>query len=730
VTWQRILALHTGVATYSVAVIVASFMAGLGLGSHLGARATLRWDMRRCLLAFALVELAIAAFGLLSPVLYYDWLYLRAVWLYRPLWRGAAVHLASLAIPTTLMGMSLPLLARGTVESPASAARRLGALYGLNALGAALGAFVTPWVLIRQLGMPGAVEVAAAANVAAGLAALLVWLRHPERAAAPAGERGISAEILRDKPTTDVPQDDGTRRPFAVWMALYAASGFCALGLEILWFRIVDVGVKSTPFTFGSILALYLAGLGAGSLAGAWWAPRVRDPLRAFLTVQCAILGLAGAAVVLLARLPPDTPGFAWFWDYWGQTAGFELGAAWSLPALLRLYLVLPLFLFGLPTLLMGLSFPLLQRAVQDDVARSGYRVGTLQAANIAGCVAGSLAVGLVALAWLGSTGSLRALLGVGMTFALLGLAWFGWRSRFAVAAVLLAAVALALPSGEAFWARLHGRPPADVLAGEDATGVGAIARAPEDRWAVFVNGRAHSWIPFGGVHTRLGAIPAIVHPEPRDVAIIGLGSGDTVWGAGCRPATARIDVFELSGPQPGLLRRLSQPPDRPSLDPLRRLLADPRLRLVIDDGRSSLQQSPRAYDVIEADPLRPDMALSGNLYSRQYFQLCARRLKPGGLMCTWVPTVRVGRTFRQVFPYVLMIERDQVAIGSNQPLPVDVAAWRARLESPEVVAYLGAATARLVLQSLETARAAGPVRGEGVLPNEDLYPRDEFLTP
>ena len=164
-------------------------MAGLGLGSHLGGALSLRLSPQRALLAFGLLEVLIAVCGVVSVPLYYDLLYTRAPGLYAAPWLAGLVHFASLLPPTALMGMSLPFLTRAMVEDAASAGRTIGVLYGINMLGAGAGALLTPWVLVRHLGLPGAVMVAAAANAVAGLAALALarGLAAPgaERAAAP-----------------------------------------------------------------------------------------------------------------------------------------------------------------------------------------------------------------------------------------------------------------------------------------------------------------------------------------------------------------------------------------------------------------------------------------------------------------------------------------------------------------------------------------------------------------
>lgn len=720
VAWQRILALHTGVGVYSVATIVAAFMLGLGVGSEWGGALSARITARRALMAFASLELAIGGFAAVSCWLYYDVLYRRAAWLYASLWTAAPAHVLALLLPTTLMGMSLPFLVRAAVREREAKGATIGYLYALNVAGAALGALLTPWVLTRLLGIDGAVLAAAATNLLVGSGALLLLVTFP---AADASETGDDAP---GAPVAAVAAGPAAlaMRPL---LLLYALSGFCSLSLEVVWFRIVDVAVKSTAFTFGTVLAVFLFGLASGSLAGMAVVPRWKDPLRGFLLCQCGLLAYSAAAVVLLVGLPPGLPLLRWFSAYWPQYEGFQLGAQWEMGPLLRLYLVFPAALYLVPTTLMGVSFVALQQAVQDDVRLAGRRVGSLQAANITGGVLGSLGVGLLLLGWLGSTGTLRAITAAGLVFAGIGLRRYGWRSVFLVAAAGLALLAAALPGQQRLWQRLHGAG-ADALIGEDATGVVALMAAG-GRHQMMVNGKGISWLPFGGVHSVIGATPAIVHPAPRELAIVGLGSGDTAWAAACRPETRTATVFEISRPQPWLLGLFQE---RHRQRELGSLLRDPRLAIRIADGRNALERGTPRYDLIEADPLPPGGAGSGNLYSLEFFEGCARRLRPAGLMCTWSPTPRVYATFCRVFPHVLEFTHGsfQYLLGSHDPLPIRIEDWLGRLDSPGVRSYLGAVIGAEVAASLRTARPARPPEDVELEPNRDLFPRDELRVP
>lgn len=714
VVWQRILALHTGIGITSIALIVSAFMAGLGLGSHAGGMLSARVSPPRALRLFAVIELLVGLFASVSCRLYYEVPERFLPGLYRSTLGMAVAHFLALVVPTFLMGMSLPFLVRAMVRDPATASRTIGTLYGINVLGASLGALVTPWLLIRFQGMEGAVLWGVSGNALAGSAALL----------AGGGARRASAAREAAPEAPAAPLLDHASSSLRLWTLLYALSGFTALALEILWFRLIDVSVKSTAFTFGTVLCVYLLGLGTGGLLGAWNADRFRRPLRAFLFIQCLLLLYSSLAVAALARLPKTAPGYRWFFGYWAQDAFFQLGADWDLATLLRLYLLLPLALYGPPTVLMGLAFTALQRAVQDDPRTSGRKVGLLQGANIAGCVVGSLLVGLLLLDHLGTTGSLRLLLVLGLAF-LAVLARHGGLRTALPWAIALALAFAALPGQDAFWTRLHGvtdeaRP---SFIGEDASAVSAMTPGQPGHWRVTVNGLPHSWIPFEGLHTLLGAVPAIIHREPSEVAVVGLGSGETAWAVACRSETRSVDVFEIAAAQPRLLRALAAATAAPDLQ---RFLSDPRMRIQVADGRHALLRSEKRYDLIQVDALYRTSAMSGTLYSVEFFRLCARRLKPGGIVCTQAPGRRAALSLAAAVPHGL--DLGNIVIGSNDALPVDVPAWRARLAA--VTDYFGVEVASGILERLTQARPlVGNLRSRRGL-NEDLFPRDEFSTP
>jgi predicted membrane-bound spermidine synthase len=753
VVWQRLLALFSGADVFSVTIVVSAFMTGLGVGSWAGGHLADRLGERRCLLGFAAAELAIALFALVSKFLYYDLLYVQLGALDVSLPALAVLLFLAVVWPTFFMGVSLPLLARGMTSTLDGAARMVGSLYGWNTIGAAAGAFGTSWLLLRRFDFETCLWIGAGINFACAAAALaLVRLR---------GASGAAVARASAPPSPGAPEAAAGAPLLSLpgWLLVYALSGATALSLEIVWFRMLGVMLKSTSFTFGTLLGIYLLGVGSGSVIGARLVgPGGRDPAARFLTLQAAIPLYAALSASLLVLAVGRASALDPLWRFFATTEPLRLAPvllalgrdplgllfqetplAQSARLFLLLYGVVPLLLIGPPTFLMGLSFPYLQRAVQTDARFLGRRVGWLQTANIAGSLVGSSATGFLLLPAIGVPGALRALALVAVVFAALRLRATPRVRRVGprlagvgVAAAALLAVAL-IPASPVFWARLHGVRADRILEAEDASGLSLIRPLRGDGHVVMAGGLGLSEFPFGayeGVHTLLGALPVLIHPSPRRVAVIGLGSGDTSYAAAAAPEVEEVVTVEIIGSQLDVLRRFQAL--RP-YDALGRLFDGPRFRFVVGDGRTHVRRDPEKYDVIEADALRPSSAYAGNLYSLEYFALLRERLRPGGLAVSWLPTPRTRDTFVRSFPHVLVL--GNLALGSESPIDFDPAALLARCEEPAVRAHFAAAGVdlrRLVAERLASSpvERIGPEADRTALRdvNSDLHPKDEFL--
>jgi predicted membrane-bound spermidine synthase len=718
--WQRMLTLFGGADVYSITIIVAAFMAGLGFGNMAGGHLADRLPLKRCLHAFAVCELAIGGFALLSTFVYYDWLYLRlgGLSLSRAA-MGTAVFLVTLW-PTFFMGMSLPLVSRLAATSVDQSTRWIPTLYGWNTVGAAAGSLLAVGVLFPRFSFQTSLSIGAALSVACGLTALVLAARGTV-----VDDAAVATAVA------PVSQPSGTGLPLGLWLGVYAMSGFIALSLEIVWFRVLGVVLKSNGATFGFLLAVFLAGLGWGSLVARRRLFGRVDPTRAFFTLQALVpLCAAGSLMVFIAAV--DRVGVAE--PLWAVLADPEPLGAFSLrnERVVILYMALGLGLIFPSTACMGMSFALLQRAVQTDVRLVGRRVGWLQTANIVGSMAGALLTGLFLLDRLGSAGTLRLLVAWAVVFpvSLWAVRPEMWRRATAVAAGL-AVVAVALPGNAHFWSRLHRAWPADTITRENATGVVLLKHNNASSTNVFLGGFSQSWFPYGGIHTALGALPALIHPNPEEVAVIGLASGDTAFSIGGRSATRTIDSIEIMSAQHAALQDLARLRRFPALQ---MLLDDPRVRHHFTDARAFLRKEGRRYDLIEADALMPTSAYAGNLYSVEYFELLRRSLKPGGYAVTWTPSERTRESFVRVFPFVLLFR--SIAIGSDAPIVFDPDTVRSRLSDPFTQAHYG--SGRVDVEGAiapflhEGAVSYGPDFDRSVLTdvNRDLFPQDEFGRP
>jgi spermidine synthase len=640
--WQRVLSLHAGMDLFSTTTVVAAFMAGLGLGSLLGGALADRVTPVRALFLYALCEACIGAFGLIS------------VWLLYFHYPSVSGRLASfgaafllLIVPTTVMGMTLPILSRGLVQKASDIAPQVGRLFALNTAGAAAGAAITSGpLLLASIGLVGTVRVAASLNLASALFAL---------ALVPVANR------LSSPPTTEPPRARAwIGRPWH-WATVYGLTGFVSLALEVSWFRLLNVLLISNTYTFARLLTVYLTFLGIGAWLGARRLSSVRRPDLLFLWLQLGV-GVAAAVGPLVA-----------------------IGVARHFSPAALLY-VAPLLVLPLPTFLMGFCFPLVQRLVADNFAVLGRRVGLAVFANTVGCVLGTIVTGFFLLDRLGTPATLRLLV------AMLGL--FGCaagilsdrRSAVALAAVVAILAVLLIPRGTAFWAPLHAAV-TQLEVREDGSCVTATGYAPavpgikvtaSHQYFLFINGELQNGIPFDDFHIRLGVIPALAHPAPRETLVIGLGAGSTPFGLGLDPRVGSIDLVEICGTEVPLLESVRDK----GMSELAALFQDPRVHTTIADGRKYLLANDRQYDLIITDTLPARSAFSGSLYSREFYELARSRLRDDGLFAQWIPSARTLQTVASVFPYVSRVYSPAVPwprfmLASKSPLPTDGEAIR-----------------------------------------------------
>ncbi len=748
VVWQRVISLHAGVDLASFTTVVAAFLAGLGVGSIIGGHLADRFGARGSARVFAVANLVLGAFSWVSLWFFYD------------LYRTVAPSLGSTAstfafnamlliVPTTLMGLSTPLVAKAAgAQAGTEAGVLVGRLYAVNTLGAAFGAAATGWYLQGTFGFVSTVRLAATLQLFAGLVTL-VWLQ--KSSVAEAAPSTASSSATTSTPKSESPKsvpsiDRGRAWP---WFVVYGVTGAVALGFETVFFRVIDTIMRSNSYSFGHVLSLYLLLFAIGAAVGSRLL-RWRSPDRPevwFLAMQFGVGLAAVAGIAALVRIAPRTPwaeAIRTYFEGEGFSVGFTQIDGAAQTQLFQVFVLAPLLVMAVPVVLMGASYPFIMAVVARRPESLGRRTGALLAANIVGNVAGTLITGFALIDRFGTAGTYRILAAL-LGFAGLGAAWLATpslpRRRWVSIAVVLALAGFgvrAMPSNQLLYASLHGTEPAGITLVEDRSCATALRHLPDGSSELTVNGAAQNRYPFDDFHVLVGMAPAIAHPQPRRVMALGFGIGATPYGLASDPRPEQIDSVELCGGELPLLRQLGED----GAPELARLFADGRQQFEVGDGRDHLLRTPAGtYDVVVVDTLRSHAAFSGNLYSQEFYELVRSRLAPGGILAQWVASPRVLATVTRVFPYVVTLSvgtyfGSTFFLASDRPIEWNREAIRARVaasgvadrfpvpgQPANVQAFFDEAVPACVVRGAATVE---PVAADQT--NTDLRPRDEYF--
>jgi spermidine synthase len=741
VVWIRLLGLVFGHTVFAVTTVLAAFMAGLAAGSFVAGRLIDRHA--RPLRLYGALEIGVGLFCLGVPFVLpaLEWIYLAlatklGLSLLTLTLAQFAVLFGVLLVPTTLMGATLPVLARFFVQDEQSLGRRVGLLYALNTLGAVIGTALAGYLLLPTFGMRGTVYLAVTINVGIGALCLLYdrKLGHSLPVAPPSAADGA--------PHTRIP---------AIAVAL-AVSGAASMIYEVAWTRALSLVVGSSTYAFTGMLVAFLIGIAGGSMLFSWLFGTRRLGVGTFAVLQLGAALSATAVLPIFERLP-----------------GVLLRAmAVSVDPtfMLVLQIVLSVVAMLVPTLFIGATFPCAVKAVTQSVQRVGFDVGRLYAFNTLGAIVGTVAAGFALIPALGvqMTAKTAIIINVATGLLLVVFAMPGTpvrRAAVVAAGVAIVGGAVAVPawnpgvmaSGVAVYGHRMNQassrdlgqvlPPRTLLSYED--GLSATVSVHRKQGLVFlrVNGKTDASTGLD-MHTQLisGHLPMLMHPSPKNVLVIGLGSGVTV-GAVARHAVERIDVVEI---EPAMVRAATF-----FATQNREALKDPRVHMAVTDGRNFLLTTPRRYDVIISEPSNPWIGGLAALFSEEFYALAKSRLRPGGVMLQWLQGYgfdpsdfkMVVNTFRTAFPATSIWHTHGVAdyllLGRDRAGAIDTARLAARVDGTPGVrddfARSGLTTpeslfADFFLGEADTARysADGGVNDDNLLPLEFSAPRSLHL--
>ncbi len=695
VAWLRLLRLVFGASTAASAATLGIFMGGLGLGSlWLGPRVDRSTNPLRM---YARLEIGIGLAAGLSP-----WAIYAVAWLYRSL--GGTEGLGSLGgttlrlflsaivlgIPTFLMGGTLPAAVRSVTTRRDLGRRSLGLLYGVNTFGAVLGAAATTFLLLEALGTNKTVWLAALVNLLVALWAQSV-------------SRRVGDEETEVRATTKVHGGALAASPLVVIAAF--AVGLVFFLQELVWYRMLGPILGGSTYTFGVILSVALAGVGAGGWLYSRRSEHHRPTLVAFAltcSLEAALLLIpfaVGDRLALFAQMARDL-----------RILGFAgLVVSWFL---VSVFVILP------AALVAGYQFPLLVGILGQGRQAVGRQIGLAYAANTLGAILGSVAGGFWLIPWLGAPTLWRA---TSLALVLLALvclvagyresaglerstSWMSLATPVGCALVCLWLVQAAGPGG--YW-RHDGigagrSDPLDPSQSFEAKRMAlergiaweidgresSVALLHSRGYSFLVNGKSdgHAVLD-GGTQVMSPLVGALLHPNPRRGLVIGLGTGSSAGWLAAVPSIESVDVYELEE----AILRVAEDSKAVNHD----VLNDPKVSITIGDGRELLLTTDQSYDLIFSEPSNPYRAGVSSLFTVEFYRAAAARLEPGGYFLQWLQAYEVDAqsmgtvvtTLRSVFPSVEVWQvgrGDLLLLGSDQPVDHEVARTRRRvLEEP-----------------------------------------------
>lgn len=690
VTWTRMLTLFIGHTTAAASTVVAAFLGGLALGAALGGRAASRMTPKRCLHVYVALEASVVVCALLLP--------LELTW-FRPLlqsayhdgtgamfpWIRIASSLVMVMLPACALGATYPMAVRWFARNSNEPATPGSMLYFMNTVGAAVGSMLAGFVLIPSIGMTATIDVAMAATTIAALSVLAVSRISSGEPFDPFDSR--NADEVRIPLAQGALARAHSHAPPWLAIVILGLSGFAALVHEIAWTRILSLVLGPTTYAFAATLAAVIAGVAIGSGIGTWLVSTRASKAAGMLAFALLLAALTAGWSYSVAgtRVP------AMVAHYVADLADFD--------QLLKRGVLLTMGLIVPTSACLGAAFPLALSLADDHRHAAAGRFGLVYAVNTIGSVAGSLAAGFWFIPAFGLQPTLWIVSGclVLATLVLIGAGALTGLSRVVGVAVSAGAVLLLvlsppwdrelLASGVYMYAPYVPKDldlETQLKAGEllyYAEGAAATVSVKKltGTTTLAVDGKTDASNRGDMLTQKLIAhLPLLLHKDPKNVFIIGLGSGMTAGAALTHPIT-RADVIEIS-PEVVKASDFFKVENRNAL-------ADPRLNLIIGDGRSYLALSEKKYDAIISEPSNPWIAGVASLFTREFFESARARLAPGGVICQWVNAYNINQadlksviaTFASVFPEakVYLVGRDDVLLLAMRDDPSNASVER-----------------------------------------------------
>lgn len=666
VVWARKLTLIVGVSVFAQAIVIATFMAGLSLGSWYFGKIAGRYPKLFRLYAFLEAGIGLSAvaiflmLGSLMPVytsiyryFYQDFFALNTV--------RFIFSFLILFLPTFLIGGTMPIMAKIYITDKGAAGQQGGLFYGMNILGGVLGCILSGFFLIEKMGMSGAVYFASGINFSVAITILLLWIFKNRMSPPVPGNNDVNGK----KYLVGAQHSKSTLR---LVLFIFFLAGFTALAYEILWSRTLNFYLGTTTHAFSLILIVFLSGLGAGSFIFGNLTKRYPNSFLLLAVVEIGIGVAVMLSLLFFIFLPNLMPKLLM-----GILKFSRLG--W--PITMFLMFIQGLLIIFIPTFFMGGVFPLVIKICLANSNSIEKTVASAYSLNTLGAIAGSLVAGFILIPDLGIKNSFQFLISLNILIGIILVsasplikAWIK-KTVLLMGVLILAVNYFFIPPGM-FYDVFHKAFGKVIYYYEGVTDTIAVTEDSQGhRNLNFHDGRGT------GPGTRLpryfqGHLPMLLHKNPKDVLVIGFGAGNTL-SAIVKHNIDSADCVELSA---GIAKAAGY------FYTNRNVLSSPKVNLIIDDARNYMLGTNKKYDVINIDSSSFFQSGMVNLYTKEFYILTRAKLKNGGIICVSMPVIPILeddtkdliKTFSAIFKHAsLWLDRSILfLIGTPEEIKVD----------------------------------------------------------
>jgi spermidine synthase len=649
VLWMKQLGLLFGNTSHAAAATLAAFFAGLAAGSWFWGRRSSR--MKNPLRIYVWLEVGIA----FTALLYFGILdiYYR---IYPALYQGVDSTVLLLAVkfalavllvfpPAFFMGGTIPVMGQHVIRNLSTFGATSALLYGVNTLGAAIGACLAGFCLPLWLGFKATCLVAMVVTGSIAFTAFRL-------------SRNTVMDLQEDgqMQATGVIADRGTRWPL---LLVGFVSGFGVLALEVLWTRMFAQVLENSVYTFAAILVVVLLCLALGAFSSSRLA-RLSVAPRTMLALLMLVGGIAVSITPFVFMQLTDSLQILVSRGTWLEYLGLIFRNV--------------VFTIALPALALGSLFPLLMKAEEKHAGSAGRSLGVLAAVNTAGAILGSVSCGFVFLEILGMWGTMQALAVLYLVAALAFPVGWRWKS-IALKAACLAALILQFtglnPRGLPINSVDKLRPREEILEtweGSDCTV--AVAR---NSYGLSIKINSHYGLGSTGAFMQQkiqSDLPLMIFPDTKSIFFLGLGTGITAGSAldSQFSNVTRVVACELVPEVITASKKYMTQVE--GQDFTGGLFNDPRATVLAEDGRHYLMATHSTFDMINSDLFVPFRSGAGSLYSKEHFESVKERLAPGGVFFQWLPLYQVTEVELFVIIRTMLDVFGQVSLWRNNFQP------------------------------------------------------------